>query len=299
MTTTSRASFTATLPPIERTDRADLLGQVVPTMIRRPPRGAKIPNPFRLTAVGLLTAGIVPAAWLVQRVERLISQQSQQMELVVQLIRSSGRTPDTDTLDQAAGNVTPSRPLLKLAHVVLWVAIAGAIAHFIFHGVSTASLRQLWFHTPRLADVWSMTFLMGMSLCPLLVMGALNRHIVSLQQFADAFNTTIGSETADHSLLSPALVWGLRPMYLMLGLVMIALGVFWGLPMMLGWAAFRAAAYDTTQRFRVELADRLQAISGVEPATRITNDHCSDPQCRAALPFEARYCRRCGKAVAE
>lgn len=296
MTTTPRASFTATLPPVGRPDRADMLGRLVPTAIRRPPKGAKIPNPFRLTLVGLLTAGVVPAAWLVQRAGRVISQQSQQIDLAVDLIESSGGTSDADAIRQAAKGVTPARPLMWVAGAALVVAIVAGVGHLVMHDFSRNAVHQLWFHRPQRSNAWSLTSLIALSACPLIVIAALNRHAVSLQQFAIAFNASIGPDARGESLQGPNLVWGLRPVQLVLGIALAALGIFWGLPMMLGWAAYATMCFDTTQRFRTDLADRLQGVSGVEPSTPI-EDHCIDSQCRAALPSGAHFCPRCGKAV--
>jgi len=299
VTTSPRASFTTTLPPVDPPDRAELLGQLVPTAIRRPPKGARIPNPFRLTLIGLLTAGFVPAWWLVQRTGRLMSLQSQQMELSADLVESSRHgidASDVAAVREAVKNVLPMRLLLRVAGAALVIAVASAVGSLAVHGWSRGALRDLWFHTPSRSDAWSLTSLIALSASYLIAIAAMNRHTVALQQFALAFNAALGPDRNGEPLEPPRLVWGLRPMHVILGVAMAALGLFWGLPMMLGWAAFRSVSFDTTQTFRIALADRLQAITGIAPITTV-DDHCADPQCRAPLPFDARYCPRCGKLV--
>ena len=133
--------------------------------------------------------------------------------------------------------------------------------------------------------------MIALSLAYLATIVQINAQLVAMQQFAMAFNVVY--EEKLKPIDEPPLVWGLRPVHVGVGLVLAWLGPLWLLPMMLGWAAHTTFARDAAYRFRVQLAERLVEISGVEPVVP-TRDVCANPDCRHSMMADAHFCPRCG-----
>ena len=121
-----------------------------------------------------------------------------------------------------------------------------------------------------------------------------NQQLVAMQQYALAFNAVLSGRA--QPIDGPPLVWGLRPLYVLAGVALAAFGLVWALPMTLAWAALADFSQNAARDFRVQLAERMTDLSGVDPVMP-TSDLCANPDCRNALPIEAMYCPRCGRPV--
>lgn len=92
--------------------------------------------------------------------------------------------------------------------------------------------------------------------------------------------------------------WGLRPMWMVGGILLLAWGVGWGLPMMLAGAMQRRYVLAGGRRLRGAAAERLRAmLARRHPAVAMPvmlRRRCENPVCRAAVSMAANYCPRCG-----
>jgi hypothetical protein len=270
--------------------RAMLLGRFVPGVLVRQLPMAKRVSPFRLTLFGLVTAGILPAYWLVQRTGSVVSLQSQQMELATELLALHQPT-DIDVVQAAAVNITGQPWMMRLMYLCISGAMISAAMTLLTHGWTTDAFRQLLFYALARNDIGSIACLLCVTAASLLALLMMNRHTVVLQQYTLAFNAQQGE--ALPLITPPGLVFGLKPLHLILAGVLAWCGLLWSVPVMLGWAAFEQMLYTTTQPFRAALAERLQQISGIEPAVDDAGS-CTTPGCRAVIPSAGAFCPRCG-----
>jgi hypothetical protein len=282
------------LPPVPRPPRAELLGKLVPSSVRRLPAIARPLGPFRLAWTSILTLGVLPLIQLRERQHRTIVLQQQQIELASELLAAHVPADDAKIVQEAAVATRPSKALAGLSGVVMLAAIACAFVAIQQQSWSIDAFKQLLFHPPSpnrpFALAWLAMLTAGYGLCWV----QLNNHIGKLQQFTLAFNAVAGERASP--MAPPPLVFGVRPLHILVAAVMMLFWMLWALPMMLAWAAFRSFVLRSDRTFRTQLADRLTTISGEKPVVGDV-DCCRNPHCRAPAPVEARYCPRCGKSV--
>jgi len=218
--------------------------------------------------------------------------QSQQIDLATELL-AAHEVQDIGVVKAAAANVTEQRGLERLMHLCVSSAMICAAASLFTNGWTREAFAQLLLRPPLMNDIGAIACLAFVTAACLLSLLMMNRHTVALQQYALAFNAQ--QPETKSPIAPPGLVFGLKPLHVIVAFVMAWFGVLWGVPAMLAWGAFGQMAYGTTQQFRVALADRLQEISGIEPVAREGNT-CTAPGCGAAIPMSAAFCSRCGRA---
>lgn len=274
--------------------RPDLLGRFVPTAIARVPPSARLERPIKLAFMGLLSAGFLPYLQLRNRLRNVISLERQQLDLASELLAAHLPEQEIPPLTESVARVHASKPIGWLADLCFTGALGSAVVWLAQHGWTSAALRTWYFTPPQSDDRLGVAALVLLVLAYVLQHVQTNRHVSTLQQYALAYNAVLDGRAAKVS--SPALVWGIRPLYLIVGAVMMYFGLLWSLPMMLSWAAFRSFITRSDRLFRADLSTSLQAVSGVAPVVE-SAELCHNPQCRQPLPEDARFCPRCGRVV--
>ena len=127
----------------------------------------------------------------------------------------------------------------------------------------------------------------------------INGHIARAKKFVAAFNHASGRFGVG-PVHPPGWNIGIRPVWLVSGMVLASIGGYWAIPMMLAAAAQRSYIFRTTRRLRSDLARRQRdVLLAQRPPVHVRRSEyllgqCPQPNCQAPLPPEASYCRRCG-----
>lgn len=286
------STFTPTIPPIPRPEPAELLGRFVPSALRRTPPVAKIWRLGRIAVLGVFTAGIFPCRALQTRLRKTLMMHAQQCDLASQLLDHHLPADDAATLREAADGVAVSHAWLNGSALLMLTAVATAAVWITQQGGVNWDTLRAWLFLPlQHADALTLSSFGLLSVAYLILILQINRQVVAMQQFALAFNAVM--EERVRPIDAPPLVWGLKFRHLLLGGAGVYFGLFWAMPMMLAWAAFADFVRDSAFRFRVQLADRLTTISGVESVIPLT-DLCPNPDCRHSHFHDAQFCPRCG-----
>ena len=289
-----QATFAPTVPPIERAPRPEMLGKFVPTSIRRLPPVTRMHRPLQVALHGFISAGIFPLLQLRTRLNDYITLEQQQLELAAELTACHVDADDAKEVTDAAKNATASKSLKLIGDLTMLGAIAAIIIFLQQHGWTIAAVKQFYFRPPNPADPFAMAWLTLVSASYLLAIARINRHIVRLQQFTLAFNAATEGRCDPIGL--PRLVWGVRPLHMIVAVPLMLLWAIWALPMLLAWGAYQSFAYSSDANFRADLSDRLTRLSGVPPVVDRAG-MCSNPACGQPLSWEAKFCPRCGRAV--
>ena len=131
----------------------------------------------------------------------------------------------------------------------------------------------------------------------------LARHQQRVERYVRYFNGIVDEHGLDPVPL-PRLDLGLRPLWLIAGLVLTWSGALWGLPIMLAGAAHRRYTIGTSVLVRSMLAERMRMLLAAGrptirvPAPVLPARMCLRPNCRAPLPSAATFCPRCGTRAA-
>lgn len=286
--------FTPDIPPIPRPDPAGLLGRFVPSALRRVPPVAKIWPMPRLVLLAVATAGFYPCRALQVRLRQTVMMHAQQCELASQLLDSHLPADDAAITREAANEVRVGFGWLNLSSLLMLAALAMTVIWFAQNQFSHAAIRDWLIRPPLRGDMLAITSPSLLSAAFLVLIAQINYQIVAMQKFALAFNAVAGGRM--RTIDVPQLVFGLKPVHLIFGGIGAYFGLVWALPLMLAWAAFTAFVRDSAYRFRVQLADRLGTISGVEPIIPL-RDLCPSPDCRFSRPADAQFCPRCGTPI--
>ncbi len=288
------AAFAPNIPPIPRAPRSELLGKFVPTSIRRLPPVTKMLRPLQVAFYGFFSAGIMPLLQLRTRLNEYTSLEQQQLELAAELVACHVDADDAQVVTAAAKNATSSRALRAFGDATMLGAIVSIVIFMQQHGWTLDAVRRLYFYPPNFADPFATAWLGLLSASYLLAIARVNRHVVRLQQFALAFNAA--AEGRCDPIPLPRLVWGARPLHVIVAIPLMMLWAVWALPMLLAWGAYHSFAFRSDAIFRADLSDRLTRLSGVPPVVSRAGV-CTNPACGKPLSWEAKFCPRCGRAV--
>lgn len=290
-----KMEFSPPIPTREPPDRRFLLGRFVPAAVKRVPPVARVKGPMYVLFWGILTAGIVPLFQLRRRLNETFSLQAQQLELAAELVSCYSDPQETSEItrvSQALGKDTGFQTLTDILILGSLVALIGALNQ---SGWTMDSYTHLLFQSPADQLIWGLWWFGLVCVSYLLLHARINRHIARLQDFALAFNAITHERVPQVYLPRPT--WGLRIWSGVLsGFVILMVGGLWILPMILAWGAFQTFVQEMDTRFRSDLSERLERLSGITPVIRRAGV-CQNPGCEQSLLPEARFCPRCGRPV--
>lgn len=294
------SAFSPEVPPIPQSSQADLLGRFVPTGFRRMPPVAKIWRLPRLVLLAVATAGFYPLRALQVRLRQTQMFHAQQCDLASQLFDQHLPADEAAIIRDAAKGVRVHFGVLNISAVLMLAALAMLVVWLGQRGFSQDAFAQWWLHGPPVGDWIALASgALLVSACMLLFV-QINMQIVAMQKLALAINAIDSDDTAARNDVRPIdlppLVYGLKIPHLVLGFVGGCFGLYWAFPLMLAWAAFTSFVRDSAFRFRVQLAERLGGMSGVDPVIPLS-ELCPNPDCRLSLPLDAEFCPRCGAAI--
>jgi hypothetical protein len=207
-----------------------------------------------------------------------------------------------------AERIGPISALSYLPPVIPIVVIAAFIRGFVRNGATQqVALGSTWQFAQNLNRtdeivtlfyVWTIGLAVGYAMHWLQLMS----HQSRIRDAVTEFNHLAAAEG-----LAPVSVTteiGLRPMWLIVGVLLTAAGsAVWALPAMIGGAVQRryativvpATQFQLTERVRQMLSHRRPAM--LTPTPVATPRRCSNEQCRAPMQKVANFCPRCGQHV--
>lgn len=290
-----RLEFSPPIPTRAPADRALLLGRFVPAAVNRVPPVARVKGPLYVLFWGVLTAGILPLFQLRRRLNETFTLQAQQLELAGELVSCHLNPDDVSEITRAVEALGKDTALQTLTDILILGSMMALIGAFNLSGWSIDSYTHLLFQSPADQNIAGMWWFGLVCMSYLLLHARINRHISRLQDFALAFNAT--TEGRVPAIRLPRSTWGFRvwPVFLS-GFMILVVGGLWIIPMLLAWSAFQTFIREIDTRFRSDLSDRLEQISGVAPVIRRAGV-CQNPGCDQPLLPEARFCPRCGRPV--
>jgi len=128
-------------------------------------------------------------------------------------------------------------------------------------------------------------------------------HVGDMRMFLTRFNA-IATAHGLKPVAMPHTGIGLRPMWIVAGLVCMSMGVAWALPLMIAGAVQYRYIGRTSYVVRHDLAQRLTELVGRQnPSATVATPMrlwacCSNAQCGAMFPPAAKFCPRCGTGIA-
>lgn len=288
------STFAPTLPARVEPGRAEMLGRFVPTAISRIPPVARIKRPIQVAFFGILSAGIIPLLQLRRRVTEYVSLEQQQLDLAAELGACHLEPTAAQELSRAAERAKPSGVVDALADVALVGTIVFSMLAMTDLGWSLDAYRHLMLTSPTDLPQSAAAWFVAVCLSYVLLHLRINRHASRLHDFALAFNAS--TEGRLSPIYAPQFTWGVRVGHLIVAGVLMFFLALWALPMLLAWGAFQTFVQKVDVRFRSDLSNRLQQLSGVTPVVKRAGI-CNNPGCDQPLPPEARFCPRCGQRV--
>lgn len=252
---------------------------------------------FTLT---VFTFGIVLLPMLIRWLRQFIGGMQQQLWHLSEWMRVQSGDNDAGKIQEAAQQIRFHVPLALLTALFTLIAVGAAFTHFADRRFSIESLFRWAYHVPGSAE--SVVFTFSLSAAAVCHWAHLAWHQQNVERYLRWFNHIIARQNLVE-IEYPRLELGLRPVWIVAGLVLAAGGALWALPVLLAAGAHHRYIRSGSFRMRSALADRLrQMLLARRPVMRVPKPvtvvtMCVRPNCRAPLSDTARFCPRCGTRV--
>jgi hypothetical protein len=267
-------------------------------------------SPVRATLLGLLTLGVFPIFRLSAAFRNFVMFEKQQLGYLTDWLRlhaggeeAAALADWTKAIDTGRRGSVVVRFCLVAVVLVLFATIDGRVTidrllnatyHFIHLDSHRAENNLVAFL------VWNA----GLSTIYLALWLRVLSHRAKMRGFIDRFNA-IARRHGVESIRPPAAAIDTNPLWIIGALVMLWWGAIWSIPLMLAAATQRGYINSSSQQLRGQLMDRVRAmLMNRRPMVAVPNymihgKRCENGVCQATLPAGARYCPRCGSAVAQ
>jgi hypothetical protein len=307
-------AFTPTQVTLDPPSQPDNLSAAVLHSLSRPITGKTSPNLILSFIFGALTFGIVPLISWPRRFTRLAISEEQQFWHLVEWLRIR-------TGDENAANLRQSvrdTGTIATAWLVPVILLAVLAAYFlplfsspgfnIDHLLGVTYLASPWgphhfaHHYYWVASPWLPLFKVW-NICLAIAYFShwlhVRQHAANVNQLIRRLNTILAKQQ-----LPPVALFdvglGLRPLWLLAGLIGLANGAFWAIPAAFAGAIHQNYARRTSTRIRGELAQRVSMLLQQQrPPINVPLPHgfrtvCRNERCAKVVPPGALFCPRCG-----
>jgi hypothetical protein len=290
-------------PPIP-SDGTDDLGLAVLNALSRPIARKQTPRLLPSAVLALITFGIAPVLRWGRRYVQFVTLEQQQFWHLAEWLRLRLRTPEAAELPDEANRLRP-RPVLMVLSVLCVVAVVFEMIHQL--RITAMAWYPLMHSTYLFASEprgWARHafafWVIGLSLAYALHWVQVKLHAVDRELFLQKLDRAWGQGTPP--MAAAPVGFGLRPLWLIAALGFVALGAWWGVPMMLAGALQRTEIMEASLRDRQALARRLHAmLQNRQPGVAMPvylRRLCENEFCRTKLPEAASFCPRCGRRAA-
>ena len=291
----------------------DPAGQAVLKALARPIGMRQSWSLSKALVVSLLTFGVVPIFAWIRGFRSFAAAEQQQLLHLAKWLRASSSHPLAKRLEEDAEQLRPRWWIWSVAILavmgtatILFSAVADSGArwpHYV-HALVTHTYRARWFKGDRDAANVYTVWIWGLSLVYFCHWSVVQLHALDVKRFVGRFNKIAESEGIQRVMPQSLGVPLVSPLWIVAAFLMVALHAPWGLLAMVAGAAQRRYINHTGRKTRAALAHRVRALlmrrsetTGLAadvPVPVYIRQRCSQPMCRAELPPEAVYCRRCG-----
>lgn len=303
-------SATEVAPPVgaQPGDRPDYLaGALLQSLMR--PYEVYAPRLFGTGLVAVVTMGIWPLLMMPRKLRTFAARERDQLLHLAEWMRLQFGS-DAGELDPRTPGIDGTIYLLRLVSWGAAMAGLGALIWYISGGLQVDDLvratygyfRTRW-HPYRLDETvfawWTGSLSIGYAAHWL----AIQLHQSRIRRFVESFNR-VAQKQGIKLVGMPPDVLGLRPMWLIAGLIFLSGGVLWGVPLMLAGAAQSRYIKHRSRWTRADLAQRVRdVLRTTHPSMILTvpmslRRKCPVSLCQAPLPQSAVFCPRCGMRVA-
>lgn len=295
-----------------------MAGAVLQSLSRAAKPGPS-PGLFRVIFSGVLTLGLWPMLMWPRRNIRLIRYDKDQLWHLTEWLRQRLGAEKVYELDGAMKQVRLPLLLWGLgwtwAGVCLLITVGWFLQMPLFPvgrwvelwqtaGFSaepytvTYFMEGTWRLSVRLATMWFWTVTPFFSMHWL----AMQFHAAAVRRYVAAFNQV----SLRHGIMGvdvPGVGLGLRPLWMLSGLILAMMGALWAIPMMLAGAIQRTYSVNVARATRTQLAEKVRLVMGMLHPEMASSkpvwigELCQNTLCRARLSAGAQYCPRCGQRV--
>jgi len=286
--------------------QGDDLAGIVRRRLERPLPGSGTWGLLTTTILGTASFGLLPLIVWPTRFRQYVEAESRGFSELAEWARARGRRPAAVAPVMAAAEDLCFRPIPWLACVLLAIFVVSSFAIQVANAtlswselLSCTYCFQLGHRTPfwalYLHRVWVGALGFGYFLHWLQV----RTHLSDVKRFVDRINPIIVAEQLP-PIPRPGNGLGLFfcPMWIIAAVMMTSYGAWWGIPMLMAAAAQRRYVRGVSPRLRREIINRLRDIEENRRMPAMQVEHCANERCLAPHPPLARYCKRCGAAVA-
>lgn len=265
----------------------------------------------RTIVLGLISFGYWPLiAWIVSFRDYIRLEQQQLWHLGEWMRLQSGH-PDAPKLREAANAIRWRGALAACA--LIWAALPAALL-FLQWGQGMPAARLLlqgtYLHDRPIlpggastigndANMLLAAWTVGLSLAYAFQWLVVQLHAADVRRYFEQFNAIVNWDGVA-PLTPPQVGLGVGVDSIAGGILMILLGVFWGVPMLLAGTAQRRYISLAGGRSRAQAGEAVRMILSLRrpvmrAASFVTPTHvCRQQKCRNALSPLARFCPRCG-----
>jgi hypothetical protein len=257
----------------------------------------------RTVLLGVLSFGLWPLFEWIKRFGDLARAESVQWEHLAEWLRLRSGYPESAELARWIPR-TDKGLLLRSISLVCGVGVIWAFFLHLHGQFSWAMLMGATYRgglsplTARLFTIWTI----GLGVGYLVHWLNVALHVRATERLIGQINS-LAQREGFGPMPTPAGGWGLRPMWLVAGIVLTVMGAGWGLPMMLAGALQRRYVLSTGRRMRGMVAERLRAMLSLRhptmslPTPVMLRRRCDNPVCRSTVSMAANYCPRCGSRL--
>jgi hypothetical protein len=282
------SAFIPTQWTLEPQERPDNLSAAVLHSLSRPIPGRIAWGPLKSLILGGLTFGILPLISWPKRFGKLVVVEQQQFWHLVEWLRIRTGDPDAAKLLDSVRD-TGAVPTLRLVPLVMLIVLAvNFLTSFDASGLQRRQILGVWVIclSVAYASHWLHVHL----------------HVSEVNGFLRRLNPILLRQHLP-PMAQYGVGIGLRPFWVVPGIIGAALGAWWAIPAALAGSIQQRYCRGTSNRIRSELAMRVTALLQEQrPAIDVPTPNgfrvvCNNRLCGKSLPGAAAFCPRCGSRL--
>jgi hypothetical protein len=293
--------FNPTIRIVQPDDEPDLLAGAVLNSLTRPMHRGFAIGIVPAFAFTLLTIGIAPVLSMTRRLRMLIVQQEQQLWHLAEWMRLQTGDAEAIELQKSSQQIRFNMPLALLTGLFVLIAVCAIGMHFTGQPFVLREMYRFAFRFPATPE--AVIFAFSLPAAAVCNWAHLAWHQQNIERYVRWFNHLASRQNLQEIALPP-IELGLRPLWIVTGLLISLTGALWALPVMLAAAAHRRYIRVGSPKVRAALAERLRAmLLARRPMMRVPKPvafvrNCLRPNCRSPMPTSASFCPRCGTRAA-
>lgn len=296
------STFTPTVREIDPPPPDYLAGAVLRSL-HRSIDGRRWWGVVRSVVVGGLTFGVGPLLFWPLRFRDYVIAEQQQLWHAAEWMRLQTGSPHATVLRDQSERLRFRTPLWVISLICAGLIVALFWPHFARMPFDLRQLLNATYQYDRRLLGYEPLFrgwTVGLALAYAFHWLQVKWHNADVREWVESFNRVAADEGVS-PIEPPQVGWGLRPLWVLGGVVLLAFNAHWGIPMMLAGALHSRYMNDAGRKLRSDLAYRVRAmLSRRRPVMDLPmpvqmKRTCDSPSCRAPLPIAATFCPRCGK----